>query len=79
MGVATKVMALNACTPLHPSQSVVADTSPLVIEKLGKSQGILLFIFCGNHVIGDLAFEYLSSRTIARKLFHHSCYDALLL
>ena len=43
-------LLINACTPLKFSQSEVADTSPLVIEKSGKSQGILLFIFCGNHV-----------------------------
>ena len=51
MGVATKVIALNVCTLLKSSQSVVADTPPLVIEKSGKSQGkvILLFIFYGNH------------------------------
>ena len=54
--MATKVMALNACTPLKSSQSVVAETSPLVTEKSGTSQGILLFIFCGNHDL-DLDLE----------------------
>ena len=38
MDVAAKVMTLNACTPLQSSQSVVADTFPLFIEKSGKSQ-----------------------------------------
>ena len=50
MGVVTKITALNVCTPLKSSKSVVADTSPLVIEKSGKSQGILLFFFYGNHI-----------------------------
>ena len=59
MSVATKVLALNVCTPLKFSLSLVADTSPLVIEKSGKSQGkvreksgksqgSLLFIFFGS-------------------------------
>ena len=49
MSVATKVMALNACTPLKSSQAVVAETSTLVMEKSGKSLGVLLFISCDNN------------------------------
>ena len=50
MGVATKVMTLNACTPLKSSQSVVVDTSPLVIEKSGRSQG-----FCFSFSVATMS------------------------
>jgi len=42
MYVATKGVALDVCSPLSSCRLTLPLWS-------GKSQGILLFIFCGNH------------------------------